>query len=528
MEVKVKSTVLIFLLLPIPSFQAPYIPPEIKRCSRGFLTVSSLWRPQSYSSRLGAETELELNWETDCNNAVYIDSVALFNEYPGNKDALPLIQIPTKQYPGYFRTNFSLGNTPLPGGWQLEEDEETFSHKDLEKRIEEDWEVKSDEVEETETNKEGQLKVRRENKREDIESKIPVEGDHCFPFWIATYYNNTLVYTDCLKIRPTWIWDHRSEFGDMSLRSLFIPGTHNSGCYKKVTGLANQSSRRNSFSSRFLLTQDLDIYTQLVYGIRYLDIRVGYYPSTPELFWINHDVARLMPLRQILQGVKHFLRRSPDPVLLDLHRFPVGFSDRKRGRRRQQNRASPAHRLLVELLWNELGEFAPADASLPLNTLWKSGRRLLISYADKSSREEFPWLRGLMNLTNGKSNAKSWSNGPSVTVLQEWGNVQNSTQLYEFLSNTMEKRKKLWGTTMRSGNGDLWAAMAELTPTPMDVVFSRPGTGLRQMAHDVNRNVTRWFRDLWWKDANIVATDFFRGTNLIDVAIESNVRRSDI
>ncbi|XP_071453592.1 PI-PLC X domain-containing protein 1-like [Hetaerina americana] len=523
METLTTSIMLVILLVPILTSQAPQQSSEMKRCSRAFLTISSLWRPHSYSSRTGTETELELNWETNC-NPEYIDSVALFTEYPRNKGATPLLQVPTKQYPGYFRTNYTFGDTLLPGGWQLVDDEEDSGNADSEKKSSEEWESESGKSAESKNHNEGKIEVRRENYGEKA-SQEPINGDHCFPFWIAAYANKTIVYTDCLKIRPTWIWDHRSELGDMSLRSLLIPGTHNSGCYKRVTGLSNQNSRRNSFSSRFLLTQDLDIYTQLVYGIRYLDIRVGYYPSTPELFWVNHDVARLLPLQLVLEGVKQFLRRSPDPILLDLHRFPVGFSDRRRGRRKQHSRASPAHRLLVELLWNELGEFTPADASVPINTLWKSGRRLLISYADKASREEFPWLRGEMNLTNGKASGRLWNKSPSVTVTQEWGNVQNSSQLYDFLSKTIDKRKKLWGW---SGNGELWSSMAELTPTPMDVVFSRPGTGLRQMAHDVNRNVTRWFRDLWWQDANIVATDFFRGANLIDVAVESNLRRSHV
>ncbi|KAG8235728.1 hypothetical protein J437_LFUL016363 [Ladona fulva] len=520
-----KLSIIIILMLPTFSLQSPYIPPEIQRCSRAFLTVSSLWRPQSYSNRFEAETEVELNWETNCDESNYIDSVALFREHPGNKGAVSLIHLPTKQYPGYFRTNITLGNTTLPGGWQLEEEEEKDLHKDQNKKSDEDSEFSIEEDEESEAEKEEQLKVRRENRRDD---DSPVKGDHCLPFWIAAYRNKTLTYIDCLKIRPTWIWDHRADLGDMSLRSLFIPGTHNSGCYKKLTGLNNQSARRNSFASRFLLTQDLDIYAQLVYGIRYLDIRVGYYPSTPEQFWVNHDVSRLVPLRHVLQSVKQFLKRSPDPLILDFHRFPVGFTERRRGRRKQHKGVSPAHRLLVDLLWNELGEFSPADASMPLNTLWKSGRRLLVSYADKASREEFPWLRGEIGNVADKSKETIWTHRPSVIVIQEWGNVQNSSQLYEFLSRTIERRKKLWGPSMKSGNGDLWAAMAELTPTPMDVVFSRPGSGLRRMAHDVNRNVTRWFRDLWWQSANIVATDFFRGTNIVDVAVEANLRRSHI
>lgn len=70
----------------------------------------------------------------------------------------------------------------------------------------------------------------------------------------------------------------------------------------------------------------------------------------------------------------------------------------------------------------------------------------------------------------------------------------------------------------------LWAAMAELTPTPLDVMFNPTGS-LRVMANAVNRNLTSWFRNQWWSHANIVATDFFLGNNLIDVAVAANLRK---
>ncbi|KAL1430046.1 hypothetical protein MTO96_015527 [Rhipicephalus appendiculatus] len=47
----------------------------------------------------------------------------------------------------------------------------------------------------------------------------------------------------------------------------------------------------------------------------------------------------------------------------------------------------------------------------------------------------------------------------------------------------------------------------------------------RKMAQEVNAQVTRWFRETWWRCANLVATDFFLGTDMINVAIESNLRR---
>ena len=71
---------------------------------------------------------------------------------------------------------------------------------------------------------------------------------------------------------------------------------------------------------------------------------------------------------------------------------------------------------------------------------------------------------------------------------------------------------------------DIWAAMAQLTPTAFDIIL-RPVYGLRKMADKVNRNLTTWIRDDYWDLANVVASDFFLGNNIIDVALEANLKR---
>lgn len=71
----------------------------------------------------------------------------------------------------------------------------------------------------------------------------------------------------------------------------------------------------------------------------------------------------------------------------------------------------------------------------------------------------------------------------------------------------------------------LWAAMAELTPTPLDFLNN---SSLRSMADSVNKLLSFWFAENteWTSKANIVATDFFLGNNIIQRAIEENLRRA--
>jgi len=74
----------------------------------------------------------------------------------------PLIKVrPADHQDGFFRTNVSLGHPSLPGGWELGN------------------------------------------------NATPTEGDHCLPYWAASYRGDQLLHMDCLKIRPTWMWDHR-------------------------------------------------------------------------------------------------------------------------------------------------------------------------------------------------------------------------------------------------------------------------------------------------------------------------------
>lgn len=42
-------------------------------------------------------------------------------------------------------------------------------------------------------------------------------------------------------------------------------------------------------------------------GIRYLDIRVGYYPDKEDKFWLNHNYARVNPLRFLIEDLTNFL-----------------------------------------------------------------------------------------------------------------------------------------------------------------------------------------------------------------------------
>lgn len=133
------------------------------------------------------------------------------------------------------------------------------------------------------------------------------------------------------------------------------------------------------------------------------------------------------------------------------------------------------------------------EYTVTLNNIWNSNKRLMVGYASKHNMESNLFYPGAFHL---------------------WGNKKTRPELEEFFErNICHVRHR-----------GIWYAMAELTPTSLGVFRDKYG-GLRNLAQDVNVYVTKWFRERWWQCANVVATDFFLGNNIIDVSIEANTRK---
>lgn len=69
-----------------------------------------------------------------------------------------------------------------------------------------------------------------------------------------------------------------------------------------------------------------------------------------------------------------------------------------------------------------------------------------------------------------------------------------------------------------------FAEMAELTPEAVDVLTNRLG-GLRSMAEIVNWHVSKLYNGDFGVGANIVAVDFYLATNLVQIAIDWNMKK---
>ena len=71
----------------------------------------------------------------------------------------------------------------------------------------------------------------------------------------------------CLRVQPRWMELLLPEIGNLPMRDLAIPGTHQSGTFKAFS--------KFDYLNRYRDCQEENVFTQLLYGIRALDLRPG-------------------------------------------------------------------------------------------------------------------------------------------------------------------------------------------------------------------------------------------------------------
>ncbi|GFY43127.1 PI-PLC X domain-containing protein 1 [Trichonephila inaurata madagascariensis] len=123
--------------------------------------------------------------------------------------------------------------------------------------------------------------------------KIPVEASFlnpqqknpCMGYW-ATYFNDKgkIQASTCLKMHPFWMERISKYISHLRLDEIMIPGSHDSGSFSY--------NKKTIPYTRYKYSQELSIFNQMVYGLRYFDLRVGYYEKTYAKYFINHNFLK--------------------------------------------------------------------------------------------------------------------------------------------------------------------------------------------------------------------------------------------
>uniref|UniRef100_A0A8D9F333 Uncharacterized protein n=1 Tax=Cacopsylla melanoneura TaxID=428564 RepID=A0A8D9F333_9HEMI len=209
-------------------------------------------------------------------------------------------------------------------------------------------------------------------------------------------------------------------------------------------------------------------------------------------FYINNDMIKLRPLLPVLADIRKFLEISQhEIVFLDFHRFPVGM------------KSLTHHKTLIDLIEKEFGDIAYPRPEYflkvpTLDMVWKENKRLIIFYGEEA---RFSKVSDIL-----------WD-----SLHRFSGRKQTVTGLYHYIEDIMSRSEQI---TLTKG---LWAIMAHLNPDPL-AFFSHPELiSLRSIAENSNRNISDWFVRYWWKNTSIISTDFFLNTNVINMAVNTNI-----
>jgi len=166
--------------------------------------------------------------------------------------------------------------------------------------------------------------------------------------------------------RENWMEALYSIIQNRRLNEIVIPGTHDSGCYR--------------FDSVSIQTQEKSISEQLLFGVRYLDIR---FICLPTGYHIHHGLAKsfVTTLTDIVKPIKDFLDKfSKEIVILHITHF-------------EKFNQNDYEKFLSEIR-NYLGEFIAKRShseTLPtIKEMVETNQRVIISSDFKYTKTDTP------------------------------------------------------------------------------------------------------------------------------------------
>ena len=288
-----------------------------------------------------------------------------------------------------------------------------------------------------------------------------------------------------------WMQNHLDAWGKRPLRQWVIPASHDSAMYESgwVKSLAQ--------------TQDLSIYGQLAYGIRYFDLRPQW---TGGEIYMHHGPVLGHKLADVLDDVRRFCR-APHRELIILKFSHYEAIDDK------------AYRQMVEQITERLDPWL--YKSLP-----NKGKRLAeIPLQDLLGEKSVVWIvcdggYSLAHRTPGIWTYRDWSAAdPQQGDLRVYDRYADSTDYPRMKADQFGKFAQYDGKCQRRREVpcDLFLLSWTLTPA----------TGVRAYAELPNRKLAEDIKELKVPNRfgcipNLLYADYVESAGLLDVALEMN------
>ncbi|EDV23804.1 PI-PLC X domain-containing protein 3 [Trichoplax sp. H2] len=301
--------------------------------------------------------------------------------------------------------------------------------------------------------------------------------DYYVGYMIYDFTEKKFVIKEVTKYytRSNWMTDLKDSIGNVRIKDLTIPGTHNSACYNMTVPLADALTQSQSETFE----------QQLFDGIRYFDLHVEYYGKYEDKFWFtHHEWSTEVSVSHFLNLIKNFITNNQEIVMLDFNQFYYF------------NHPS-AHDELIELIIKHLGDdmaLVSYSQDVTVGKLWEENKRVIVAYDGKLQSENY------------RNENRLWP-----TIQTEWDSVE-----------TLDDVKKNLDQEINQRHHGIWLLQGIFKLTEE----SKVSRNIQDLANIINPNLSRWMDDDWiHKNINVIVSDFYLGNNIISMAIERNLAR---
>jgi hypothetical protein len=208
--------------------------------------------------------------------------------------------------------------------------------------------------------------------------------------------------------RSNWMTSHSEELKDIPINKLRLVGSHNAGSY-------SISMIGDSYS----VCQNTTIYSQLMGGVRYLDLRVGSYWGELKL---GHDIHYGVDFNSILGEIYKFNQEHPKELIVIKLRAENKLNEREKA----------TLMTMISMCFSEVlvkkDDKRFSFETCALGDLWDEGKSIILFYDDKLTRfetsdtEDFerkgfwslrrlydPWPQTSCPVKMSKKNATYWA-----------------------------------------------------------------------------------------------------------------------
>lgn len=290
--------------------------------------------------------------------------------------------------------------------------------------------------------------------------------------------------TSTICDRASWMQDNLTRLSEKTLRQLVLPASHDAAMHEGA-GLEVLGK-----------TQDLSIYEQLLYGIRYFDLRANWDGSD---FYIYHGPIRGVKLSIVLEDVKKYMEHQYKELII------LKFSHYNEFDKATYTRmVEKITRSLGDWLWTKNNGARLAD--IPLKEYVENGGKVLVvcESARESPKEGIWEYRDGYDTEDGKNILSVFDKYSETTDYEK----MKKDQLDKF-ANFPKSNKKY----------DLFLLSWTLTPP----------TGVWLYARDANRKLGEEMSRLKTPNANgaipnLLYVDYVQYARVTDIAIKMNNR----